>query len=205
MDDGLQHLTLHRDLSLLCIDAADQLGNGRLLPAGPMREPLPRALARVDAVVAVTSAGAEHAPSASALRTALELPRSMPLLRAIIEPTPQSAATLRDARLVAFSATAHPRRFFASLRALGCSFATPPLALPDHAPIAPATLQALRRDADAHGARLATTRKDHVRMAPEQRGGVEVLDVTVRWLDGADVALDALVRPLLAKVLARAG
>eukprot|EP00966_Prymnesium_polylepis_P242038 5597658-Prymnesium_polylepis.1 len=38
MDDGLQHHAIHRDVSLLCLDAGYKLGNGRLLPAGPLRE-----------------------------------------------------------------------------------------------------------------------------------------------------------------------
>jgi len=54
MDDGLQHPTLHRDLSLLVVDAEHLLGNGRVLPAGPLREPFHRSLARADAVVALS-------------------------------------------------------------------------------------------------------------------------------------------------------
>ena len=53
MDDGLQHKSLHRDLSLLCVDSSFLLGNGRLLPAGPLREPAARGYAKADAVVAV--------------------------------------------------------------------------------------------------------------------------------------------------------
>ncbi|KAL1530468.1 hypothetical protein AB1Y20_001370 [Prymnesium parvum] len=53
MDDGLQHHGIHRDLSFLCVDARYKTGNGRLLPAGPLREPFHKALARCEAVVAV--------------------------------------------------------------------------------------------------------------------------------------------------------
>ena len=94
MDDGLQHLTLHRDVSLLCVDAVDRLGNGRVLPAGPLREPLERALAKADAVVAVQPAAAAAAAEDDELRTALALPPTMPVLRGSLEPEPQSAASL---------------------------------------------------------------------------------------------------------------
>ena len=80
MDDGLQHHTLHRDLSLLVLDALQPLGNGRVLPAGPLREPFARTLGRSDALCAVTpyadGTGARVAapPSEAALRDVLGLP-----------------------------------------------------------------------------------------------------------------------------------
>ena len=80
MDDGLQHHTLHRDLSLLVLDALQPLGNGRVLPAGPLREPFARTLGRSDAVCAVapyadgTGARVAAPPSEAALRDVLGLP-----------------------------------------------------------------------------------------------------------------------------------
>ena len=80
MDDGLQHHTLHRDLSLLVLDALQPLGNGRVLPAGPLREPFVRTLGRSDAVCAVapyadgTGARVAAPPSEAALRDVLGLP-----------------------------------------------------------------------------------------------------------------------------------
>ena len=81
MDDGLQHHTLHRDLSLLVLDALQPLGNGRVLPAGPLREPFARTLGRSDAVCAVapyadgTGARVAAPPSEAALRDVLGLPQ----------------------------------------------------------------------------------------------------------------------------------
>jgi tetraacyldisaccharide-1-P 4'-kinase len=147
-------------------------------------------------------AAMDAAARAAELRNALRLPAEMPLLRAALEPHPESAAALRGAHVVAFSAIAHPRRFFGSLSALGCTFARAPLALPDHAPITDATLDELRRHAARCGARLATTSKDFVRLRAEQRAGVAVLAVRLRWLAGAERVLDDLVRELLTRTRA---
>ena len=67
MDDGLQHHAMHRDVSLLCLDARYKLGNGRLLPAGPLRESFGRALARSDAVIAVAPCVANASNTDSAV------------------------------------------------------------------------------------------------------------------------------------------
>ena len=111
VDDGLQHVSLRRDLSLLCVDSSYLLGNEQVL-SGPLREPLGRALARADAVLAVDPAATTIAPAAVALSSAAEwrarhdgggesrlraelaLPASMPLLRAALEPEPAAAAVL---------------------------------------------------------------------------------------------------------------
>ena len=202
MDDGLQHHSLHRDLCLLCVDSTERLGNGRVLPAGPLREPLSRALAKSDAVVAVQPFAARDGGtgvdvSDNELRAALRMPEAMPLLRARMEPEPSSAEPLRGATVLAFSATARPHRFFDTLLALGCHFPRPPIALPDHAPIPDAALDELRRDAASLGATLATTSKDFVRLRHGQREGVSHLAVRLRWLSGSEGALDGLLHPLI--------
>ena len=70
------------------------------------------------------------------------------------------ALELSGKRVVAFSGTARPQRFFDSLRALGCTMASAPCALPDHAPISEQAIRALRREASKYEAVLATTSKD---------------------------------------------
>jgi tetraacyldisaccharide 4'-kinase len=213
MDDGLQHATLHRDLSLLCVDTTYLWGNRRVLPAGPLREPIERALARTSATVAITAFGAPTVAAAArtpipavgatrsdaALRAALSLPDAMPLLMAALEPTEAAAARLSGARVVAFSGTARPQKFFDTLLGLGCSFACPPTPLPDHAELDDRLIDTLRLEAARLDALVVTTSKDFVRMSQAQRDGVHELPVRLKWLDGSDCLLDALVAPLVAR------
>ncbi len=168
MDDGFQNPSLAKDLSLLVVDAAYGFGNGRVLPAGPLREALAAGLARADALVLLQ--GDEAA-------VPLSVERSIPTLAARLQ---SSRSDLAGRRLLAFAGIGRPEKFFASLRGLGAQLLDG-LAFPDHHRYAAAELGQLRRRAEAENAQLITTEKDLVRLSPDQRGGIEVLPVRVHW------------------------
>jgi len=180
MDDGLQNPTLRQDWPLLVIDGAVGFGNGRLLPAGPLREPMAVAARRAAAAILI---GPDRTGAAACL------PATLPVLHADLAmqaPPPE----LRGQPLFPFAAIARPAKFFDALRDEGLELAGM-RGFPDHHPFRPAELARLRRDAAAHGARLVTTPKDAVRLPPDIRAEVAVLGVTLRWRDGA--AHDALL------------
>ncbi|NBW89508.1 MAG: tetraacyldisaccharide 4'-kinase [Gammaproteobacteria bacterium] len=124
-DDGLQHWALARDLEIVVIDAARGFGNGRLLPAGPLRE-APARLAAVDFVVVqgarVDASGTDvprvwqgwHGTFAMHLRQQDATPVAEGSSAA-----PRSLASFRGQRVHAVAGIGHPARFFAALRAAG--------------------------------------------------------------------------------------
>lgn len=180
MDDGHQNPTLAKDLSLVVVDGGYGFGNRRVLPAGPLREPLAEGLARADAVVLMgqDSAG-----------VAKRLPPDMPVLRAWLEPG-REALRLRGQNVVAFAGIGRPEKFFATLAALGARvIAVHPFA--DHFPYRHDDIQPILDEAFQLGAVPVTTAKDAVRLPPDQRQQVDVVPVTVRWEDPA--ALRALL------------
>src|SRR5690606_16410309 len=81
MDDGLQNPTLEKDLSLLVIDGTYGFGNGRVIPSGPLREPVANAAARCRAAVLI---GEDETGALAAL------PPSLPVLRARLVPGPEA-------------------------------------------------------------------------------------------------------------------
>ena len=127
----------------------------------------------------------------------------IPLLRAAMRPVDDAAARLAGRRVVAFTGTARPHRFFDTLRALGCELPEV-CALPDHAPLPPLLLERLRRSAEAHGALLATTAKDAARLSAAERDGLglHVLPMELHWLPEAEERLDRLLAPLLGRIAA---
>jgi len=169
LDDGLQYPRLAKSTSLLVIDAANGVGNGRVVPAGPLREPLSRARDRADAVVLV---GDGPPPQGLAGRS---------FFRARLVPTAQAAA-LAGRRMLAFAGIGRPEKFFATARGIGVEVAES-RAFADHHVFTPNELDALEARAAALGAALLTTAKDAARLPPERRARVAVLGVRAAFDD----------------------
>ena len=106
-DDGLQHYALARDVEICVIDGTRRFGNGRLLPAGPLREPLSR-LARVDFRVCNGASPADG-----------EYPMQLLGSEAVAlhDGEQRPLADFAGQRIHAVAAIGNPSRFFASLRA----------------------------------------------------------------------------------------
>ncbi|MES2984474.1 MAG: tetraacyldisaccharide 4'-kinase [Pseudomonadota bacterium] len=169
-DDALQHHRLHKDISLLVIDGPFGIGNGRMLPAGPLREPLVAALSRCHAVIIIGD---------DTQRLAAEI--SLPVFRAALQPVADTSF-LHANRWVAFAGIGRPEKFFTTLRTLGAPLAATH-AFPDHHAYDGADFAMLAASAQAHGARLITTEKDAVKLPPALRDTVSVLPVELVFED----------------------
>lgn len=172
MDDGLQNPGLVQDWPLLVIDGTVGFGNNRLLPAGPLREPIETATARACCAILI---GNDLADAGK------RLPSAMVRLRADLEMDP-ALTMLRGRRLLAFAGIARPAKFFDALSALGLTLADRQ-GYPDHHHYRPRTLDRLRRDANRLDALLVTTPKDAVRLPPDLRATVHIARVSLRWRD----------------------
>lgn len=191
MDDGHQNPTLRKALSLVVVDGETRdgewpFGDGAVFPAGPLREPLAAGLARADAVVLLLPPGLD-APDPELLGALAARPVLLARLEAATPPPP--------GRRLGFAGVGKPWKVERALREAGCDlvdFAP----FPDHAAFREADLRWLRARAQAHGAGLVTTEKDHARLPPAWRARVEAWPVRVRFDDEA--ALDRLLASALA-------
>jgi tetraacyldisaccharide 4'-kinase len=187
MDDGLQNPTLDKDMSLLVVDGGYGFGNGRIIPAGPLREPVANAASRCRAAVLI---GTDEAGVLA------QLPPGMPVLRARLAPGPE-AAMLSGQPVFAFCGIANPRKFFTTLREAGAVLAGSS-AFADHYPYDAGDMRELLAEAERLRAIPVTTRKDFVRIPPAFRSRVTVVTVRLEWEESA--AIEQLLDPLALRV-----
>ena len=175
-DDGLQHYRMARDLEFCVIDGARGLGNGRLLPAGPLREPA-RRLREVDEVL-VQGAGS----SFGGLRFELQIDHALPL-------SGHGRRSLREfagRRVLALAGIGAPKRFHAALEAAGLDIE--PVPAPDHGRVALAPLL-------ARGMTVLMTAKDAVKYR-------DVSDGDLWWTPARVVISKQSAEKIMERVLA---
>jgi tetraacyldisaccharide 4'-kinase len=187
MDDGLQNPGLVKDLSLLVVDGNYGFGNGRIIPAGPLREPVATAASRCRAAVLI---GEDESGVLA------QLPPSLPVLRARLVPGPE-AELLAGQPVFAFCGIANPRKFFNTLQEAGAVLAGR-MPYADHYPFDAGDLRELLAEADRLRAIPVTTAKDHVRIPPAFRSRVKVLTIRLQWDE--PLAIEALLDPLAQRV-----
>ena len=177
MDDGLQNPTLAKSLSLVVVDGGSGFGNGRVLPAGPLREPVDEGVARADAVVLIE-------PDSSGVAATLE-PRTLPIVRARMIPEVASER-FAGRNVVAFAGIGRPEKFFATLEEIGCRLITK-RSFPDHHTFTADEIMRLVETARAAGATPVTTTKDFARLPREAQVMVEPFPVLLEWRNPQEI------------------
>jgi tetraacyldisaccharide 4'-kinase len=189
-DDGLQHLALARDCEIAVIDGTRALGNGMLIPAGPLREPRTR-LAEVDAIV-VNGAAADIVAGDRSERFTMRLEGET--LHNLVDRTRRAgAASFAGRRVAAIAGIGNPARFFEHLRSIGIEHEPRPF--PDHHRYAREELETIATEV------IVMTEKDAIKCAAFGDDRMWVLPVSAIVSDG----LLALVIERIGRHAKRAG
>jgi len=188
LDDGFQHIRLKRDLDIVLVDAVDPFGNGKLFPAGVLREPL-TALTRAN-VVLIT--GADKAEDLDGLKRVIRrntrarifTARQIPVdITDITSGDTRPHDALRGTAVLAFSGIARPASFAALLRTLGADIRAE-IAYPDHYAYKKSDLTTLlERAAAANASMIITTEKDAVRLKHLNPDGIWALGIELNIVE----------------------
>ncbi len=170
MDDGFQNQTLYKDLSLIVINGKSGLGNKKLLPAGPLREPIDNAFMRAQGVIMIGD---------DEMNIAALIPDNLPVFKAYIKATNIDNLD-RDAKYIGFAGLANPQKFHDTLLENNINivdfheFA-------DHHPYSDKEIEILIDK--SKGAKLITTEKDYVRVSDKYREYIDYLSIELIWED----------------------
>lgn len=170
MDDGLQNPSLHKDTSLIVIDGQTGFGNGQMLPAGPLREPLENGLTKANAFIIM----GEDKTGIKA-----QLPQDIPVFQAAIEP---QFSPDPNRKYVAFCGLGRPEKFQQSLAQRGTKTVLFK-AYPDHFNYTDEDLAYLAATAQELDAMLITTEKDAVKLPAGfiEEHEVDILPIAIKW------------------------
>jgi tetraacyldisaccharide 4'-kinase len=174
MDDGFQNFQLAKDVSFVVVDAGAGFGNGRLIPAGPLREPIDQGLSRADAVVML---GDGKVPLSSF---------EGPVIEAELHPTAPERFAGRS--VFAMAGIGRPEKFFRTLQMLGARVVGT-RAFPDHHRYTLLEIEAVKQIAANANALLVTTEKDLVRIEPGRRAGILCLPVHAVFADNPNLGM----------------
>ncbi|MBT9368909.1 tetraacyldisaccharide 4'-kinase [Rhizobium sp. CSW-27] len=160
MDDGFQSARLMLDFALVVIDARRGIGNGHLVPAGPLRAPLSEQMRQMSALLKV----GEGEAADPVVRRAARAGKPVRLASLVARPDPAIAG----ARVLAFAGIADPSKFYRTVAAIGGEVAVE-RSFPDHHPFTDDEILGLLGQAERERLLPVTTAKDAVRLAG--RGG----------------------------------
>lgn len=164
MDDGFQNPKLYKDIHLLVVDGNQGFGNGKVLPAGPLREPLEEALKRATAIISYRD-------------TSLPLQSGKPLftVKMVSEQAPKPGRNY-----IAFAGIGQPQKFFDSLEENGFPLAQT-IGYPDHFSYDKKTIGKLHTLAEKHQAILITTEKDAVKLPINYLENIEIFSIRTQF------------------------
>jgi len=173
MDDGFQNPTVKKDVSILVFDEKIGIGNGFMLPAGPLREPLCLGSERADAIIIISEKdvlGAKNQKS-----EIINHKSKTPVFLA----KKHTVNPGLSGKVVAFSGIGYPQKFFDSVREMNKVRMVETVSFPDHYEYGADDFEKLFSLAEKHGAELVCTEKDWVKFPENIKNKIKYAPLVV--------------------------
>lgn len=184
LDDGFQNNSVFKDFSFVVVDTSVGFGNEKIIPAGPLREPINVGLQRADMIIAIGSKSEQEAFGAK-----IKIFTNTELVHGKLVPS-SSNFDIRNKKVICFAGIAHPKKFFHFVESLGAKVLKT-YSFPNHKPLKEKTLKRLAAEAKKNGAFLVTTEKDFVRIPLQYKELIKEIKVELT-LDNTDLIYEKL-------------
>ena len=181
MDDGFQNPTIYKDFSIVVINAFQEFGNKRVIPAGPLRESIKRGLSRTNLVIVIGNV-------TNYLKNII--PENIPIIQAKFNINNKNKI-FKGQKITAFAGIAYPEKFFTSLREQGAKIVKEVI-YPDHHIFTENDLLNLAEIANKTQSILVSTQKDFVRIPKSYRSLVNTLNGEICFVN-EDIIKEILV------------
>lgn len=167
MDDGFQNPSLYKDLSFLVFDGTYGIGNGKILPAGPLRETFSNGLKRADALI-ILGKDKHNLAQKSGLPTFYGYAEAA------------QTCNLDNPNVLAFAGIGHPQKFYHTLSQQGFNLLKT-IDFPDHHFYTNAEIENILKQAQSLNAQIYTTSKDFVKIPHIYQKEINVLEISIVW------------------------
>ena len=191
MDDGLQNPTLKKDLNIAVFDGKFGIGNGFLLPAGPMRQKLEVGIQNIDLVIF-------NGKDETGLGQ--KIPPHIPIFTGELQPDEEIVEKMKNRRVYGFAGIGNPSRFFKTLNNIGADLVGE-AHFADHHPYTDADLTQLYEEAMQSGAELVTTQKDWMRLPADWRDRVLTVPVRIHFTADDTIKIVSFLETIFENVI----
>ena len=169
MDDGFQNPSIHKDLSILVIDEGFGIGNGKIIPAGPLRERAPEAFNKADGVIIIKTADGKKKDFKKYF--------DKPTIHANLVPA-EDSSMFSGSKVVAFCGIGRPKKFYSTVESIGAKIITKH-DFSDHHTFTPDELMKIIEESSSLDAIPITTEKDWIRLPQEAKKMISYIKVNL--------------------------
>ena len=185
LDDGLQDHGIKGDLNILVFNGSQGIGNGHIMPAGPLREPLSWALKNTHLAIIIEK-------DKNGIKEIL--PNNLPILEAKILIDSSVQKKLHNKSVLAFCGIGYPQKFYDFLKQMGCHISSwKPF--PDHYIYSEKNIQNLINESINLDALLVTTQKDYIKIAKKYQNKIFSFPIDMKFSDYA--TLDSMLYSII--------